>query len=293
MIGNVINREVADSIGAVWGDAASAVRQDVNSAFENEWKRGERSRREESYTDRLVGIIRNSVNRSLREMGEKASRRGTSMMVDFDPMQPPVVEEESYGLDIGLRLVLRTPEARMVKGLLVQCKRMYGSGETGTFDEIRGRGETQALKMLEVTPASVFFLFNGGTREQLLEMAFTKKSFLWRYVFGDASMWDLGVAVLPASRVLALSTAAKNLGRPVPVDAPTILRGCMPLGLFIVEFFGSCFVGDPRTAVVRLSTAPKFRKKMFRQVGGTTTDFDAFAVKHFINIEVEITQNDL
>jgi hypothetical protein len=170
------------------------------------------------------------------------------------------------GLDLGIRAIIETPGYVPQKAILVQCKRMYGVGSSGQFPELPSRGEEQAEKMLKVTPASFFFLFNEGSRHQLLEMMRSAALMPW----GEPYRWymhpenhgdyfDPGVAVLPAMRVLAMSQAAKVSQCTMPAGARDVLAGSGPLGHFIAGLFAPCFVGDARVPILQLATPPNKR----------------------------------
>lgn len=97
----------------------------------------------------------------------------------------------------------------------------------------------------------------------------------------------MGIAVLPAACVLSLSASAAAAGTRLTTDASRMLRGCIPFGVFTVDFFAFCFVGDPREEVVRLVTPPRLREEMFPVTGlPARTGFEGFAIRHYIDIEV-------
>jgi hypothetical protein len=160
--------------------------------------------------------------------------------------------------------------------------------------------------MLRITPSSFFMLFNSGSQEDLLDMSsipigtlcpkfvdpiplamfpdVRRGCLLWQR--SEGSLWDLGVAVLPAARVLALSAGCASKKVSFPTAADRLLRGCLPLGVFIVDLVASCFVGDVREEVVRLVTPPKLRDEQFPETGLAPDDFAGFAVRHYLKIEI-------
>jgi hypothetical protein len=165
--------------------------------------------------------------------------------------------------------------------------------------------------MLRVTPASFFMLFNSGSQRDLLNLtsipvgticpmdgsssiATEKRARIgsscpvWEASAG--SIWDLGIAIIPAARVLALSAAAKSRGALFPTSVDIILRGGLPFGVFMVDLFASCFVGDVREEVVRIVTPPKLRDSMFPLTGLTDNEFDGFAIRNYIDIEITVGQ---
>lgn len=305
MIGNIADPRIADAVGSLFGNASGAVRENVNESFDAE-ERGERATREDSYTEDIVRIMRRTINNWLEEYGRRVSELGVDIAVEFTPSQLPVKDETEYGADIGIRATIRTPRVVILKGMLIQCKRMYGPLSNPSFPELRGRGERQARSMLRMTPASFYMLFNAGDQGTLLNYTSVPGGTLCPYdsfelirsskreeigsncpywMRSSGSIWDLGVAILPASRVLALSAASQLSGSPIPVDASTILRGCLPFGVFMVDLFASCFVGDPRDSIVRLVTPPALRNN-YPAVGLTDSDFDDFAVRYYLDVSI-------
>lgn len=311
MIGSINDPRVADSVGSLFGGASSTIRDFVNESFDAEERR-ERAPREDTYTDTLVSELRNAIARSLEALGGRFRESGVDFNIEFLPVNLPVVEEFRYGADIGIRVQIHTPRVTIVKGLLLQCKRMYGPQTAPTFRELRGRGEEQCKKMLRVTPASFYLLYNGGTQEDLVDYCSVPVGMLcppgggrpipdpkrrrlgtscpfWSRSAG--TVWDMGIAVLPASRLLSWSYTSQLSGRPVPIDAATVLRGCLPFGVFMVDLFASCFVGDPRESVVRIVTPPAIRDRAVPTLGLPDDEFEDFAVRNVLNITIE-SDND-
>ncbi len=255
MIGIFGNPQVAVEVGGVFGGAAADIRARASRSFEAEEK-GERATREDSYTDELVDQMRGSISEKLSSLAQRLSNTGIEVEIEFHATNLPVPEETKYGADIGIRATLRTPEAEIAKGILVQCKRMYGPALHPSYKELPGRGEKQAKDMLRITPASFFMLHNFGSQRDLLNWAsvptgtvcpmkeegviasskrvnIADQCPIWASSTGG--IWDMGIAMLPATRVLALSTKAAGRGAKLPHDVSTILRGCLPLGVFVTD----------------------------------------------------------
>lgn len=305
MIGIFDNPQVAFEVGGIFGTAAQDIRDRASSSLRAE-EEGERGAREDSYTDEFIYQMRSKIAAGLNDIAGRLSNTGTKVEINFHSTNLPVSEENRYGADIGLRVIFRTYQATLIKGLLIQCKRMYPPASKPSYQELRGRGEKQAKDMLRITPASFFMLFNFGEQRELLNLSsipvgtvcpqdgeFIRSSKririgdncpLWAESIG--SIWDMGIAMLPASRVLAMSSRAAMQKSKLPVDAKTILRGCLPLGVFMADMVGSCFVGDVREEVVRIVTPPEQREQAFALMGLTRTDFDDFAVRHYIDLVV-------
>ncbi len=311
MIGIIDNPIVTNGVGTLFGAAAQGIRENISEAFEEEFGEGQESVREEAYTREMVRQMRRIINGRLEELTGQIAETGYEVSIEFLPSQ--LKKEDVHGADIGIRVTVEVETAALVKGVLIQCKRMFGPPESPTYRELRGRrGQEQARKMLRITPASFFMLFNAGDQDHLLQYASVPDGMVcpvesdgriprnirergvhecshWRDSAG--SIWDMGVAIIPAARVLALSAKARIAGRSqIPVDAATILRGSLPLGVFVVDLFASCFVGDPRYDVVRLVTPPGKRIDNYPQIGLTLEDFDDFGVRDYIDIRIRQTE---
>lgn len=306
MIGIFGNPQVAVEVGGIFGSAAQDIRDRADSSLRAE-EEGERGAREDSYTDEFVYQMRSKIAAGLNDVAGRLSNTGTKVEINFHTTNLPVSEENRYGADIGLRITFRTYQAILVKGILIQCKRMYPPASKPSYPELRGRGEKQAKDMLRITPASFYMLFNYGEQRDLLNLSSIPAGTICPMEGGDfipsskrdrlgescpvwadskGSIWDMGIAMLPASRVLAMSSRAVSRKTKIPVDAKTILRGCLPLGVFIADIVGSCLVGDVREEVVRIVTPPEQREQAFALMGLNQTDFDDFAVRHYIDLVV-------
>jgi hypothetical protein len=223
---------------------------------------------------------------------------GFRLQVDLVATNMPVGEETKYGADLGLRLSVKSYNATIVKGVLVQAKRMRSHNGQLLYPELKGQGERQARDMLRVTPAAVFFCYNFGDQRDLLQHVLSASRWpvllrdLVLFANGDEwdtdlnDLWDMGIAVVPANYILALSASAQARNVTMPTDAPTILGGSVPLGFFVTDLLGSCFVGDPRESVVRLCTAPALRDKLFPDVGLESDPFRGFAVRHMLDVRL-------
>lgn len=268
MIGTITNRNVAVEVGQAFGEASGAVRERLDRAAAREAE-GQAATREDTFTDDLADALDRVIADRLEQLSEKLSNSGSNVRIEFGSTKTPQGEEADFGLDLGVRVIIESPGYTAQKAILVQCKRMYGVGNAGTFPKLRGDGEDQAKKMLEVTPASFFLLFNGGSEHELLELMASAtllpwdEPYLWfHHPRIHRDYFDPGVAVLPATRVLAMSEAAKASNGQMPVGARDVLAGSVPLGHFIAGLFAPCFVGDVRTPVLQLATPPSFRDEI-------------------------------
>jgi hypothetical protein len=266
MIGTIDDPRIANAIGGACGNASLRVRERMDRSVTKE-KQGQASTGETTFTDDLTDAL-DTLDEALTEQIAKLPERlsmgaPVDIRVEFTTQKAPQGEENDFGLDIGLRVIIETPGYEADKAILVQCKRMYGGvGAAGSFPKLRDDGEKQARDMLSVSPASFFFLFNAGSADELLNLMMAPSlAFpfpLWHFLAAPPSL-DPGVAVLPATRVLAMSKAAKASGTKLPIDAAEVLAGAVPLGHFIATLFAPCFVGDVRTPVIQLATPPSER----------------------------------
>jgi hypothetical protein len=311
MIGIFGDPQVAVEVGGMFGSAAGDIRGRANRSLDAE-EQGERATREDSYTDELVDQMRSAIADKLSGLSQRLSNIGVKVDIEFHATNFPVSEETQYGADIGIRTTLRTPEAEVVKGILVQCKRMFSPASSPSYKELPGRGEKQARDMLRITPASFFMLHNFGKQSDLLDWATVPTGTICpmneaglitppkranigsscpHWASSTGSIWDMGIAMLPAARVLALSTRAASRGVKLPHDVATILRGCLPLGVFVTDLLGACFVGDVREEVVRIVSPPKLRQPP--TVPTALFALDSYMVRHHIDLVVSTERGTL
>lgn len=294
MFGPFSDPVVAVEIGDVFGRASERIREARVRSADRE-NVGNRARVETSDTDDLIDQFESSVRASLDSLHDRVIRERTEFGVEFYPTNLPVSEESRFGADFGVRLHLEADGFNLTKGLLFQCKRMYGNAPRATYEALRGDGEAQAAKMLAVTPASFFLLFNGVRLEIVASWIKTPAclypfdeilspwSLNWRFrnSIEQFRMWNPGVTVLPASRVYAESRVARIASKSLSVDAEHWARASIPLGIFMADFFGSCFVGDVRESILRLVTPPKLR-----DLGaiGVEDDISLMSIKRIMDI---------
>lgn len=297
MIGDVLDPRIAVAIGESFGSASDAVRQRAGRSLQRE-EQGQRATYEPVHTEDLIDAMGSAIRDRVRAAQEVLGNQ-VQLSVEFEPVNLPVGEEAHYGADIGVRVTITTPGFTVRKACLLQAKRMYGPVSNPRFPEIEGRGEDQAVKMLSVTPASFFLLYSFLPQTDLLTMASVPVSMLCPYngasppmppsscpvwAGSAGSLWDLGVAVLPAARVYGVSTACRQAQTRYPVDAAKVLAGCLPLGVFFADLFGACFVGDVRPDVVRIATPPSLRDP----IGAVRPKFEDFWVRRVMDIKMQI-----
>jgi hypothetical protein len=246
--------------------------------------------------------MKQSVQKRIEVITDALAQKGAKIVVEFEARNLPVSDESKTGADIGLQIRIRTPAYTAIKGILVQAKRMDA---TRHYPELPGRGESQAKKMLRITPASFFMLYNFGAQADLLKMVQLPAGLICPvdgaiplgknagipancpfWADSEDGIWDLGIAIVPASRILALSAGSLQGGTPFPHDASTIMGCALPLGVFLVDLVASCFVGDVRKKVVRITTSPRKRAQLY-QYTGLAPEWDDFTIRHYIDISID------
>lgn len=204
------------------------------------------------------------------EAGDGRTAGGPACRIAFEPSAG---NHEEFAADIGVRLEFLTEDFESATGLLACCHGMGGSEHEPTFETLCRDGEAQAKRMLDITPSSVFLLFHrihAGTVGQWIgppacfypiedRVVQTPPGWtdFWRYT-GKAtpalSLWNSGITVLPAIRLLAEARARRRTGQRLPVDARHWASATIPLGVFISDMLGACVTGDARPEVLRAVT---------------------------------------
>lgn len=299
MFGDISDPTVAVQIGNVFGSAARDMRSRSERSVERE-TRGESPMMETSMTDMLVDEFASSLRQHLDSVASDLRARGVIAHLEVSACRPP--GEHTHGADLGLNITIDTPTFIVEKSCLVQCKRMYSPASRPRFPEIRENGEEQARKMMEITPASFFMLYNYLPQVDLIRLAGVPSLLICPYGYGSGHvhgpevvesdvwaqvgpLWDLGIAMLPASRVRALSRAAQGMARPFPVDANKILPGAWPLGVFIADILGGCLVGDTRDTVRSIAN-PRLSRPPPAGVHSPAAPPPQLGVRHVINFSV-------
>jgi len=139
--------------------------------------------------------------------------------------------ESKKGADLGIILKVISKHVSLEKGILVQAKRLHGT-EDGHFSMdsqyIELHDDSQAVKMLEITPSSFFMLINPPV------------------LMHGARRTIAGVQMLPASTVKGFSF---DISR-----SPRNLEGrTTSLTDFMVGDVMKSNVGDPREDVLKIA----------------------------------------
>lgn len=279
MFGPFEDQRVQERVGQIFGSASERIRDARSRSLDRE-ATGQRARREDADTEQLILDFETAVLAATDELESAARDRGVEIEIKFYSTNFLPGEENRSGADIGVRLHIEAPGFNVTKAVLFQNKRIYGRGGSLAFNRLRGDGELQARKMLNATPASFFLLFNGmpiSTAGQMIKLPESlwphhvrispepedvPGGAFWELVEADPTHfgnWNTGILVLPASRLFAESRMLENQGRPLPIGARHWIRASIPLGIFMADFFGSCFVGDVRDSIIRMVTPPVLR----------------------------------
>lgn len=258
---------ITPEAGAVLSEGFGGVARIIHDSME-EWSQregdGEKAAREETHTERLLSELKQQFTAD-SPLGRKLGGAGIS--VTCETFNAPQRDETKYGIDVGMRVSIEYTGFKITKAILIQCKKMSKVSEGGVFGQLRDDGESQAKKMLRVTPASFFMLYSAGDNWELLKKAdrlrrcgfcgeHTCDIFLGCFLcHKDGGLsWDMGVSLIPASRVLAY-TYGKGRGK-FPIESDVVLRGALPLGVFMSDMVVSCMIGDVRREVIDIVTPP-------------------------------------
>jgi hypothetical protein len=205
------------------------------------------NRNEVGLTDELVYVMTKS-----EDLVEwlRYNLHETELRLELEARKIKQFEESRIGADIGVLLRVQTRTHSMEKAILLQAKRL--KPDNGSFspesryDELTSnRGLYQAKRMLGITPASFFILYNPP-------MAFTRsiKNFVgstdttgtFNLVENDMSpafrTGNDDITILPASTRIALTCEG---------TIRSLHRFTVPFGSFMVDDFFQCKVGDSST----------------------------------------------
>jgi hypothetical protein len=192
------------------------------------------------------------------------------------------LSESKIGADLGIVLKVDGNDFEMEKAILVQAKKAYVDGQEVVYKELFKelnrdgqkviKGVEQAEKMLRITPASFFFLYNSSEilnlnnyKESIIKhflkikMDVIKKRFYLSSFIDQLAENDdgetleqcIGILVLPAIQIASI----KNNKNKILGSLETLLPYCVCFSDFMVDYFLSCFVGDKRKGVLEKAGA--------------------------------------
>jgi hypothetical protein len=181
--------------------------------------------------------------------------------------------EGKIGSDLGIVLKVDGNDFKMEKAILVQAKKAYVDGQEVVYKELFKelnrdaqkviKGVEQAEKMLKITPASFFFLYNSS---EILNLNNYKESIINHflniskvkikeviYLAVPVNQLEsyIGIFVLPAIQIASI----KNNKNKILGSLETLLPYCVCFSNFMVDYFLSCFVGDKREEVLEKAGA--------------------------------------
>jgi hypothetical protein len=174
---------------------------------------------------------------------------------------------------LGIVLKVDGNDFKMEKAILVQAKKAYVDGQKVVYKELFKelnrdgqkviKGVEQAEKMLKITPASFFFLYNSS---EILNLNNYKESIINHflniskvkikeviYLAVPVNQLEsyIGILVLPAIQIASI----KNNKNKILGSLETLLPYCVCFSDFMVDYFLSCFVGDKRKGVLEKAGA--------------------------------------
>ena len=169
-----------------------------------------------------------------------------------------IPEEAEFGADLGVVLQLQTDELTVEKATLLQAKRLSLSGDNAGYNDLlTPHARRQARRMLRVTPASFFILYNPFAGRPVKDREFaeefphrTRVNFLHPDV-------RVGIMVLPVMTQIGLG---------VPSSVERVTPYTLPFTNFFVDDFLQCKVGDGRRRTIQIASGRNERFPVRRSV---------------------------
>jgi hypothetical protein len=207
-----------------------------------------------AYEDYITGKLVERINqykkrRKWRNIQKEFKRNG--LKVDLKARINRRLPESKIGADLGIVLKVDGNDFKMEKAILVQAKKAYVDGQKVVYKELFKelnrdgqkviKGVKQAEKMLKITPASFFFLYNSS---EILNLNNYEESIIKHLSY-------IGILVLPAIQIASI----KNNKNKILGSLETLLPYCVCFSDFMVDYFLSCFVGDKRKGVLEKAGA--------------------------------------
>lgn len=176
-----------------------------------------------------------------RRINDERIRDGRGALTFSVGIKHITSSERRLGADIGLVAQLNCPgEYRLTKGVIVQSKRLAPVGsrfsENCCYEQLKFEENTtlrpQWKRMLDFTPASVYFLYNP----EKLRMR--------------RNIQRVGIRVIDARVIEGLWAS----GRRSPLTVLELYRLSRPFASWMVEQFICCGTGDSRDDVVHAAS---------------------------------------
>lgn len=290
MLLDSMDPRIAAAVGEAFDLASEKARVKGNMSVERE-SVGERGRREDSFTEDLLDEFETTVRQTVGNVQDELGGTGIKLGVSFEAVNLPTGEETEYGADFGIRFKMRTTAGSIDKAILVQAKRMrLGRSGNADFPALRTDGAEQAKKMLRVTPASFFLLYNYGDPADLVSLVFPPSGGrILAYIPGGSGGFrpslNCGMTMLPATQVSAVANALPPRTG-FPAKAVDVLPGSLPMGYFMSQLFATCFVGDVRTSILRVVTPPRLRDRLF-PADDDETHLDRILVRRSVVLDLD------
>jgi hypothetical protein len=130
--------------------------EEISKTISKSESRGDNVADEDYLTGKIIEIINNSDQEELR----KEIRELLGLYVNIYARKNEGINENKIGADLGIILNVTGDNIEIKKAILVQAKKAKKNNNYISYPELKKRGKDQAQKMLRITPASFFFLYN-------------------------------------------------------------------------------------------------------------------------------------
>jgi hypothetical protein len=219
--------------------------------------------REEALDGHLTSRIASGLpDRRISRLREDRVRSGRPPLSFRFSAREITHREREHGADLGVVAQIDVPgEMAVTKAALIQSKKLgYNGGfrETSNYPELFGSATKtlipQAQRMLKVTPASFYLLYNP-------ERLYIRRG-----------IKTLGIRAMPARLIEGMEAAGR-----VRFSAVDALERSLTFESWIVDQFVCCGVGDSRAEVVRTA------------LGGN----QEFPIRHVIEIGISTDETNL
>lgn len=203
------------------------------------------SRNEVGLTDELIYALT-----GLEDLREwlRDNLHETELGLELSTRKFTQIEESIVGADIGIVLKVQTRTHQVEKAMLLQAKRLKPDkgffSQTSKYDELTSKhGMSQAEKMLRITPASFFILYNPP-----ITFARTMKHFVGSTdTSGTFNLIesDMSPTFLTGNDDITILPATTSTGLTCKSTIESLHKFTIPFASFMVDDFFQCKVGDP------------------------------------------------
>jgi hypothetical protein len=179
------------------------------------------------------------------------------LYIDLDLRKFSQFEENQFGADIGIVLKTQTSEHSVEKAILLQAKRLKPDNSgyfspTSKYDElIEKRGLDQAKKMLSITPASFFILYNPPIPSSRVIMNFVINTDTSRMT--NIAESDITPVYLSGCDDITILPALTRVGWRREGTINKIHKFTSPFSSFMVDDFFQGKVGDSSSTTKKVA----------------------------------------